>query len=132
MNNKKPLKVKFCFRDLTAYTSLELENSCPYPTYTPVIMWGRDKNFWVLMLYELRNCENKISFTKVFYCSPFNWIYFASTNLFMTITKEFAGKITTFTHIHKDVHKVCGVLHFPGLYWPEWNMWAWIRNIGLH
>ena len=30
-------------------------------------MWGRDKNFQVSMLYELRNCENKISLTKVFY-----------------------------------------------------------------
>ena len=29
-------------------------------------MWGRDKNFQVLMLYKLRNCENKISLTKVF------------------------------------------------------------------
>ena len=35
-------------------------------------MWGRDKNFQVLMLHELRNCENQISLTEVFYCSPFD------------------------------------------------------------
>ena len=29
-------------------------------------MWGRDKNFQVLMLYELSNCENKISLTQFF------------------------------------------------------------------
>ena len=34
-------------------------------------MWGGDKNFQVFMMYELRDCENKISLTKVFYCSPF-------------------------------------------------------------
>ena len=36
-------------------------------------MWGRDKNFQVLMMYELLNRENKISLTKVFYCSPFSY-----------------------------------------------------------
>ena len=35
-------------------------NICvPTPHNTLVIMWGRDKNFKVLMLYELRNRERK-------------------------------------------------------------------------
>ena len=34
-------------------------------------MWGKEKKFQVLMLYELRNCENKVSLTEAFLCSPF-------------------------------------------------------------
>ena len=33
-------------------------------------MWGRDKNFQVSMLYELRNCENNISLSEVFFTHP--------------------------------------------------------------
>ena len=43
----------------------------PTPHNTLVIMWGRDKNFQVLMMYELLNRENKILLIKVFYYSPF-------------------------------------------------------------
>ena len=32
-------------------------------------MWDRDKNFYVLMLYELSNCENKISLI-IFFAHP--------------------------------------------------------------
>ena len=42
----------------------------PAPHNTLVIMWGRDKNVQVLMLYKLTNCEIKISIPKVFYCHP--------------------------------------------------------------
>ena len=34
-------------------------------------MWGREKNFQVSLIYELLNRKNKISLSKVFYCSPF-------------------------------------------------------------
>ena len=33
-------------------------------------MWGRDNNFQVSTMYELLNCENKISLTKVFIVHP--------------------------------------------------------------
>ena len=42
----------------------------PSPHNTLVIMWGRDKNFQVSMIFELRNCENKISLSEVFFSHP--------------------------------------------------------------
>jgi hypothetical protein len=33
-------------------------------------MWGRDINFKVSMIFELRNCENKISLSEVFLVQP--------------------------------------------------------------
>jgi hypothetical protein len=35
-------------------------------------MWGRDKNFQVSMIFQLRNRENKISLSEIFYGSPFS------------------------------------------------------------
>ena len=34
-------------------------------------MWGRDKNFQVLVIFERKNCKNKISLGQVFFYSPF-------------------------------------------------------------
>ena len=41
------------------------------PTFhnTLVIMWGRDKNFQVLVLYEQRNCENTFHLVRFFMIS---------------------------------------------------------------
>ena len=33
-------------------------------------MQGRDKNFWVLMIFQLRNCKNKISLSQFFFTHP--------------------------------------------------------------
>ena len=62
--NKKNLPSEICFCDFSAHTSSKLNN-------TLVIMWGRDKNFQVSMMNELRNRENKISLGEVFFYSPF-------------------------------------------------------------
>ena len=47
----------FCFCDFSSHTASKILVSTPH-NYQG-IMWGRDKNFLVLMLYELRNCKNK-------------------------------------------------------------------------
>ena len=41
-------------------------NSCLY-IITRVIMWGRGKNFQVLMMYELRNPQKYISLSQSFF-----------------------------------------------------------------
>ena len=46
----------------------------PTPHTTLVIMWGRDKNFQVLMLYELRNNKNKKHARYVFALPPFVYL----------------------------------------------------------
>jgi hypothetical protein len=45
----------------------------PTPHNTLLIMWGRDKNFQVSSIYEMRNCKNKISLGQVLFYSPFNY-----------------------------------------------------------
>ena len=33
-------------------------------------MWGRDKNFRLSMIFQLRNCKNKISLSQFFFTHP--------------------------------------------------------------
>ena len=62
--------MKFCFAISQLKNHRNLEILVPTPHKTLVIMWGRDKNFQVLMIFELLNHKNKMSLTKVFIAHP--------------------------------------------------------------
>ena len=63
---------KFSFCNYWAHASSKLENLCPYPTLLLGYYVGRDQNFYVSMMYELKNRENKLSLGEGFFYSPFN------------------------------------------------------------
>ena len=58
---KKLTKGNFVFAISQLINHQNLKILIPTPHNTLVIMWCRDKNFQVSMLFELRNCDNKIS-----------------------------------------------------------------------
>ena len=64
MSKKNLTKQNFVIAILQLIHHQNLKILVPTPYNTIVIMWGKDKNFQVFMMYELRNCKNKISLAK--------------------------------------------------------------------
>ena len=73
--------MKFCFHDFSTEKSSKLEILVPTPQNTLVIMWGWDKNFWVSMIFQLINRENKISLSEFFFDSPFKSMVYGYTRV---------------------------------------------------
>ena len=67
MRQKKLTKWNFVSMISQLKNYLNSKILVPTPHNTLVIMWGRDKNFSVSMIFQLRNLENKISLSEVFF-----------------------------------------------------------------